>query len=331
MSNVVLNTISHPNIFAKPRKKRRSRKSGKFKKQDKIQRIALNYGNKGICISFKQIAKKVGCTDTYAKITIAKLVKAGKVIKTSTEFISKKYDKERVLCGRNLYTSRKKSAEVNEPKNTPKSAEKDTSKINPKTNSLNLYKYKFANGTTHRNFSKEKISQDGLRKHKLEVLGAYGFQDHAQKAPLWWFRDLDRLKKALKLLKRKQAGGYKCKNFFYFISFLMKHGTFGYRRHCARNLSLAINKPNLERIEPLMASSAIAEGYEALKELHKKHNLDVSFTNMTKLLRKNFPQLSIAAQVMIKRLKIPGVEDMNKYLHFIVSMSDPVEVLQRKI
>ena len=323
MSSVTSNNIHKKPFSAKTsKKKRRSRRSGKLKKQDKIQRIALNYGNKGICISFKQIAKRVGCTETYAKITIAKLVKAGKVIKTSTEFVSKKYDKERVLCGKNIYTSPKKS--------TPKSTEKDTSKINPKTNYLNLYKYKFANGTTHRNFSKEKSSQDGFRKHKVEVLGAYGFQDHAQKAPLWWFRDLARLKKALKLLKRKQAGGYKCKNFIYFISFLLKHGTFGYRRHCARNLSLAINKPTLERIEPLMASSAIAQGYEALKELHKKHNLDVSFTNMTKLLRKNYPQLSMAAQVMVKRLKIPGVEDTNKYLHFLVSMSNPLEVLQRK-
>ena len=218
MSSVISNNI-HKNPFsAKPsKKKRRSRRSGKLKKQDKIQRIALNYGNKGICISFKQIAKRVGCTETYAKITIAKLVKAGKVIKTSTEFVSKKYDKERVLCGRNLYTSPKKSSKKSEPKSPQKSDETSDAKINPKTISQNLYKYKFANGISHRNFSKEKSSQEGLRKHKLEVLGAYGFQDHAPKAPLWWFRDLSRLKKALKLLKRKQAGGYKCKNFFYFI------------------------------------------------------------------------------------------------------------------
>ena len=305
-------TISS-NSSAKNPKRRRSRKSGKLKKQEKIRRLVLNYGNKEIPISFKQIAKKVECTENYAKTTISKLVKAGRVIKTKTQFLSNRYAKPRVLCGKNLYTS---------PKN-------DVSKTNPKS-SIST-KVEIAKGITPRDFSKRKISKEGLKKEeKVNVLKLFGFESLIEEAPDWWFRDLKKLKKSLKLLKNKIKLGYNCRNKVNFITFLLKHGIFGYRHHCARNLSLAVNKPTLKRVEPYMASPYVANGYESLKELHKKHDLDLQFTNIQKLLRKGFSHLAMSADVMLKRLKLPGVQNTNAFLHHIVSMKEPVDVLRRK-
>ena len=307
------------------KKKRKSRRSGKLKKQDKIKRLILNYGNKGLQISFNQIAQKIGCTTRYAEITVAKLVKSGKVIKTHTEHISYKYKKERVFCGRNIYTSPKPKADKTDQKNDGKT----DGKIRART-SRNLNKYKYANGTSHRDFSTKKNEEECSGREKFELFKSYGFQNLVEEAPDWWFKDLKGLKKALKLLKNKLKRGYGCRNKINFITFLLKHGIFGYRRHCARNLSLAVNRPTLKRIEPLMANEAVAQGYEALRELRTKHGLDVSFMNMEKLLRKKYPHLSTAAQVMLKRLKLPGIKNMNSFLHFLIGMDEPYNYLKRK-
>jgi DNA-binding Lrp family transcriptional regulator len=317
----IAQTTFSANSSSKKSKRRRSRRSGKLKKQEKIRRLVVNYGSKNIPISFKQIASKVGCTETYAKVTIAKLVKAGKIIKTATKFISKKYTKERVLCGKNLYTVPKPIE--------PKSPENSDAKINPKTPN-NSSKEELANGTTHRNFSKRKNEEEFSRKEKLDLLKRYNMQDLVDKSPDWWFRDLKKLKQALQLTRKKIKKKYSCRDQIKFITFLLKHGVFGYRRHCARNLSLAINKPTLDRITPYMASPFVANGYESLKELYKKHSLDLQFTNIQKLLRKGFSHLAMSADVMIKRLKLPGVQNTNAFLHHIVSMKEPVDILRKK-
>ena len=321
-------TFSAEKLSKSKPKKRASRKSGKLKKQEKIRRLVVNYGNKAIPISFKQIARKVDCTQRYAEITIAKLVEAGKIMKTTTKFISKKYTKERVLCGKNIYTSPPKA----KPKSTESSEilnEKGDAKIRNKSKIFN--KLKIAKGTTLRNSSKEEIFQEILKKEeKVSFLKPLGFENLVETSPDWWYRDLELLKKSLRLLKQKLKTGWKCRDQIKFITFLLKHGTFGYRHHCARNLSLAINRPTLDRIEPYMASEYVANGYEALKELHKKHNLDITFSNVQKLLRKGFSHLAMSADVMLKRLKIPGVRENNAFLHHIVSMKEPVDVLRKK-
>lgn len=314
-------TTFSANSSSKKPKKRRSRKSNKLKKQEKIRRLVVNYGSKNIPISFKQISNKIGCTQRYAEITVAKLVKSGKVIKTSTKFTSKKYAKERVLCGKNLYTLPKPSES--------KSHENSDVKIRSKTKK-NSSKEELAKGTTHRDFPKRENYQEGFGNMKFELFKRYKFQNLFEKAPPWWFKDLKNLEKALKLTRNKINRGYICRDVFQFITFLLKHGTFGYRRHCARNLSLAINRPNLDRITPYMASPFVANGYESLKELHKKHELDLQFTNIQKLLRKGFSHLAMSADVMLKRLKLPGVQNTNAFLHHIVSMKEPVDILRKK-
>lgn len=323
-------SLSTSSFSAKPqKKKRKSRRSGKLKKQEKIRRIILNYGNKGLQISFKQIANKVDCTTRYAEITVAKLVKAGKVIKTNNEFISKKYAKERVLCGKNLYTSPKPATPKKSEEDNPKSTEKNDAKIRGKT-PRNSSKEELANGTTHRDFFKRKKEEEVSGKEKSDLFKRYELQDLYEKAPDWWFRDLKKLKNALKLTRMKIQRGYNCRNKINFISFLLKHGIFGYRRHCARNLSLAINKPNLERVEPFLTSEPLCQGYDALRELRKKHDLDVQFTNIQKLLRKGFSHLGMSAEVMLQRLKLPGVKNVDAFLHHLVGMKEPYDCLKKK-
>lgn len=202
---------------------------------------------------------------------------------------------------------------------------KNRKKFTPNKNyKENLDKSKFAKAK-QLEFSKKFITQE----QKFEVLKTYGFESYAEKSPIWWFRDLTRLKAALRLLKAKLKRGFKPKNFFNFITFLLKHGTFGYRRHIARNTSLAINRPTIDRIEPFMRSEAIANGYESLKKLHQKHALDISFTNIQKLARKGYAKLFTAAEVMLKRLKIPGIKDVNAFMHHLISMKEPYDILRK--
>ena len=193
-----------------------------------------------------------------------------------------------------------------------------------KNSKENLDKSKFAKDKQPE-FSKKYITQE----QKIEVLKTYGFESYAEKSPIWWFRDLTRLKTALRLLKAKLKRGFKPKNFFNFITFLLKHGTFGYRRHIARNTSLAINRPTIDRIEPFMRSEAIANGYESLKELHRKHALDISFTNIQKLARKGYAKLFTAAEVVLKRLKLPGIVNINAFMHHLISMKEPYDILRK--
>ena len=79
-----------------------------------------------------------------------------------------------------------------------------------------------------------------------------------------------------------------------------------------------------------MDSDAKMQGYEALKELHKKHNLDLSFSNVQKLLRQGFNKLSISAEVMLKRLKIPGIVNVNAFMHHLLSMKEPYDILRKR-
>lgn len=204
----------------------------------------------------------------------------------------------------------------------PNSPKKFTTNKNSKEN---LDKSKFAKDKQPET-SKNYITKD----QKIEALKAYGFESYAEKAPIWWFRDPARLKAALRLLKAKLKRGFKPKNFFKFVTFLMKRGTFGYRRHCARKTSVAITRPTFKRIEPFMESDALANGYEALKELHKKHRLDISFTNMQKLARHGYSKLFTVAEVMLKRLKLPGIKDVNAFMHHLISMKEPYDILRKK-
>ena len=184
------------------------------------------------------------------------------------------------------------------------------------------------------NSTKKYLSKEEWLKHKTDILKPFGFEKWVKKAPAWWFRDLKRLHSALKLLIYKLRRGWKCRDPFKFICWLLKHGTFGYRRHCARDLSLAVVKPTVDRVMPFCEKSEpIRQTYEGLKKLYKSHGLKMDFTSIEKLLRKKFPHLTAAVEVCFQRLKFTKgdpIRNINGFLNYLVGMDEPYNYLKRK-
>jgi hypothetical protein len=271
--------------------------------------------HKGV-ISYKEIAKVLGISRRYAITIVDELCAEKKLIKKHTQYIAKKYPKERNLAGKNIYS-------------LPKSERKNFNKkfdhhIYPKNPSKEGLANKGAN------FSEEYFS----RKEKFDLFERYGFGEFVDQAPDCWFNNpkwLKELEKGLPLLRNKiSRHKYKCKNFFRFMNHLIYHGVHGYKRHVAKTMTLALAIPTIKRVKPFLATDSILAGYEALKTLHKQHGLDVSFDNMEKLLRRGFGHLSISAQVMLKRLRFQGVRNVTAFLHFIIGLKDPMEILRKK-
>ena len=182
-------------------------------------------------------------------------------------------------------------------------------------------------------FEKRNYKKDFFQ-HKFDTLKSFSFEDLAKKAPSWWFKDLEKIKKALQLLRHKIRKGYSCRNPFKFLCFLMKRGTFGYRRHVARNLSLAVAKPTMDRVLPFLeGSEPLRQTYDGLVKLRKSYGLKMDFTNVQKLLRKKFPHLIAAVSVCLKRLSLEGgdkIRNFNGFLNFLVGMTNPYDYLKRK-
>jgi len=114
----------------------------------------------------------------------------------------------------------------------------------------------------------------------------------------------------------------------------MKHGVFGYRRHVARNLALAVVKPTIDRVMFFAESNdPVRLTYDGLVKLHKSHGLKVDFTNVQKLLRKKFPHLTAAVEVCFRRLSLEGadkISNVNGFLNYLVGMTNPYDYLKRK-
>ena len=241
-------------------------------------------------------------------------------------------------CGKNLY-----SPGPNAPKRFQKPLESEKNELkseekiskNYDTNiSKNSSKEEFARKEANFSFSS---SSDGSKKSRRaksnsqkDLFEEFGLEKNFPYKPRWWFRDLKKLKKALTLLRKKLLEGYRVRNFVKFLSHLLSRGVFGYRRHCARNLSLAVVKPTLKRVEPMFSSEPITAGYEAIVALKKKHNLDMSFTNIQKLLRKGFDHLSSASHAVLKRMELGNIKNINAFMHFAVSMKEPYDLLKPK-
>lgn len=306
-------------------------------------------------LSYKEQAEIVGCSKFFAKKIAKQNLSNGIIIITPTTHESS----GRKLAGKNIYgrgenfdprihlinnlnfsiemhpiinvMSKKKICQKSVL--VRKFVEKDGTEIYKKPKKFttnknykrNLDKSKFAKDKQPET-SKNYITKD----QKIEVLKAYGFEPYAEKAPIWWFRSPARLKAALRLLKAKLKCGFKPKNFYKFVTFLMKRGTFGYRRHCARETSIAIVRPTIKRIEPYLETEPRTNGYEALKKLHQTHRLDISFSNMQKLARHGYAKLFTSAEVMLKRLKLPGIKDVNAFMHHLISMKEPYDILRKK-
>lgn len=180
------------------------------------------------------------------------------------------------------------------------------------------------------NFSKEKFAKDKQAKPlHWEIFQEYGFGKFATKSPPWWLRDKNKLKKALKLLRSKIKRGFRPKNFFKFVSHLLSKGCFGYREKKARSIAEDLNNPTLETADRWLASEKIWQDYENLTTLYKKFNLDISPANFKRLLRKGYCHFTMAARVLLIRLKLPGVHNVNAFFDWLISQENPVDILRK--
>lgn len=316
-------------------------------------------------LSYKEQAEIVGCTKFFAKKVAKQNLLNGVITITPTTHKSS----GRKLAGKNIYGRGENfdpdihlinnlnfSIErrliiyvMSENKNCQKSVldiklvEKDTAELSKKSKKFttkknykeNLYKYKFAKASgkpSARHFysSYEEFLEKSGRK---ALFAKYGFENQVLKAPSWWFKDIKKLESALKLVQSKLSKKHKpfnLNNFNKFVSYLLKRGVFGWFRHCARETSLAISRPTLKRVEPFLGNDFRTNGYESLKELYKKHHLNISFSNVQKLARHGYSKLFTAAEVMLKRLKLPGIKDVNAFMHHLISMKEPYDILRKR-
>ena len=320
-------------------------------------------------LSFKEQADIVGCSKDFAKEIAKENISSKVITKTATTY---KGDR-RKLPGRNIYgrgeafdpklhliddldleitketiTNRHGVEQtilvrkfvprkvMNNSKNNYNDQGRCKKPTTNENNKRNLSKDRFAKGKPQESSSsfERKKYKRSFFEHKLELLKPFGFESLAKKAPAWWFKNPKKLKAALKLARKKLGKGYTCRDPFKFLCFLMKHGVFGYRRHCARNLVMAVVKPTIDRVMPFVESSEpIRQTYDGLVKLHKSHGLKMDFTNVQKLLRKKFPHLTAAVEVCFKRLSLESadkIRNVNGFLNYLVGMTNPYDYLKRK-
>ena len=340
-------------LFSSKSKRNKSKKPVKKKAPERVLSLILNpkFTQKGI--SFKTIAKCARLSSRqYASTIVNRLEAEGKVLVKHTEYEHPRFPTAQ-CCGKNIYSpgpnapkkfqkaqENKAKSEKNEPKSEGKDPQncdtnfsKNSSKEEFAKKGVNFFKFSSSEGIKKSLKSKRrgtKSKKKTTRYGKYGIFKLFNLEEKFPYRPKWWFRDMRRLNRALRLICFKIAGGYRIKNFTKFLTHLLSHGVFGYRRHIARKLSLAIVKPSLERAEPYFASDSIAAGYGALTELKKKHGLNMSFKNIERLLKNGFDHLGLAAQAVLKRLQLGGIKNINAFLHFAVSMKEPYDLLKPK-
>jgi DNA-binding Lrp family transcriptional regulator len=162
--------------------------------------------------SYLEIAKAQGIQELTAKLRIKTDVENGYISKERTTYKSQKY--KALLDGRNKYhVTEKGREELNISRSIPQSI-------------YNSFKEEFGKSKALEN-SSFKIQQERqklLQKHDLSNL--------VGKAPDWWFKDSKHLEKTLKLLKQKQAKGYKVQNPLRWLSSVLKQEAVGYGVSC---------------------------------------------------------------------------------------------------
>lgn len=313
-------------------KKKKSKKKPQAK--DRVLKILLNPHYEGKGTSFTTIAKLAKLSSRqHASILVNKLKAEGKILVDHTEYEHPRYPTAQ-CCGKNIY-----KPGPNAPKKYLKKPEKNSSDYDTNSRKETLINKSLLEKKPQANFfgdllKKKRRKGENLRKKtnrfgKKHLFAKYGFEKYLPRAPKWWFRDKAKLEAALRLIRNKLKKGFKLRSFINFLSHLLKHGVFGYRRHCSRNLCVALS-PNLNYVIPYLATAPIETGYCALKELKHKHGLDTTFTSMSRLLRRGYAHLAMASEVMIKRLKFKPVRSVTGYLNFLVSLKEPYDVLKPK-
>lgn len=167
---------------------------------------------------------------------------------------------------------------------------------------------------------------------KLEVLRRHGFEKFAKGAPSWWFRDLEKLEKALRLVKskvKKGFGRHRKINFFKFVSHLLKNGAAGYRKWRAMEFVKDFSSPSIQRVNKYFETEFKQRAWEDFSALFKQQKFKLNLDTAQKLLRRGFQHAAKCAEVSIKRLKLGGIKCSTGFTLSLVNMRNPMDILTK--
>ena len=261
----------------------------------------FTFGKNSFQLSYLEIAKAQGVQELTAKLRIKSDIENGYITKERTTYKSPKY--KALLDGRNIYhLTQKGRKELNILRNIPQSI-------------YNSSKEEFAKSMApESSSSKFNLGQQILEKHGCAKLVGI--------APSWWFKDLELLEKTLKLLKQKQAKGYKVQNSLRWISSVLKQEAMGYRENIAKETAKKLRGE-------LPAQTPFEETVlKALQALQTK-GLDTSQTSLQLFLSKGLVHLQRAIQVLEKYIEWnKPIKSLNGMLAWLVGKKDPLELLK---
>ena len=167
---------------------------------------------------------------------------------------------------------------------------------------------------------------------KLEVLRRHGFEKFAKGAPSWWFRDLEKLEKALRLVKskvKKGFGRHRKINFFKFVSHLLKNEASGYRKWRAMEFVKDFSSPSVKRINEWLDTEFKQRAWEDFSALFNQQKFKLNIDTAQKLLRRGFQHAVKCAEVSLKRLKLGGIKCTTGFTLSLVNMRNPMDILTK--
>ena len=182
---------------------------------------------------------------------------------------------------------------------------------------------------TNKNSKEFAKASPGRPSVKLEVLRRHGFEKFAKKCPSWWFRDIARLEKALKLLQAKLKHGFRTKNFFKFISHLLKNEVSGFRKWVVVEFLKDFQEPSIQRVNKYFENEFRTKAWEDFSALFNQQKFKLNFDTAQKLLRRGFQHAAKCAEVSLKRLKLGGIECSTGFTLSLVKMQNPMDILTK--
>jgi hypothetical protein len=194
---------------------------------------------------------------------------------------------------------------------------------------------KRSNGTTKKNYSSNEEfakASPGRPSVKLEVLRRHGFEKFAKGAPSWWFRDLEKLEKALRLVKskvKKGFGRHRKINFFKFVSHLLKNEASGYRKWRAMEFVKDFSSPSIQRVNKYFETAFKQRAWEDFSALFNQQKFKLNLDTAQKLLRRGFQHAAKCAEVSLKRLKLGGIKYTTGFTLSLVNMRNPMDILTK--
>jgi len=185
---------------------------------------------------------------------------------------------------------------------------------------------------TNKNSKEFAKASPGRPSVKLEVLRRHGFEKFAKGAPSWWFRDLEKLEKALRLVKskvKKGFGRHRKINFFKFVSHLLKNEASGYRKWRAMEFVKDFSSPSIQRVNEYFENEFKQRAWEDFSALFNQQKFKLNIDTAQKLLRRGFQHAAKCAEVSLKRLKLGGIKCTTGFTISLVKMRNPMDILTK--